>query len=290
MIRCERATIERSGRVVVEALSITLEAGEATALVGPTGAGKSSWLAAMATAVPLHAGSMFVEGHCVRREAEAVRRAVGYVPDRLPSWPGLRAREFLELFAAVLPATARAGAVSRALDLAGLSADPAMPIEHLAAGQRKRLLLARALLHDPSVLLLDDPWGGLDPAERAGVERLISDTHLMGRTVVAAIDDAVVPTCFTRLVVLSEGRLVTAGAAVPSAHAEGRAWRHLAICRGSAETAAMVLAAHGAEARAIDADAVMVRPGPRLVDGAEAIAAAIHGVGPLPAHLIRRVR
>ena len=91
MIRCERATVERSGRVVVESLSLDVAPGEATAVVGRTGAGKSSLLAAVATVLPLHAGEILVDGHSVGRQAEQVRQRVGYVPDRLPAWPGLRA-------------------------------------------------------------------------------------------------------------------------------------------------------------------------------------------------------
>ncbi|MFM9010670.1 MAG: ATP-binding cassette domain-containing protein, partial [Planctomycetota bacterium] len=100
MIRCERATVERAGRVVVESLTLAVAAGEALAVVGRSGAGKSSLLAAVATALPLHAGEILVDGRSVVRAAEDVRRRIGYVPDRLPAWPGLRAEEFLEVCAA----------------------------------------------------------------------------------------------------------------------------------------------------------------------------------------------
>lgn len=236
MIRCDRATVERSGRVAVESLTIAVAAGEALAVIGRTGAGKSSLLAAVATAVPLHAGEILVDGHSVAREPERVRRAIGYVPDRLPGWPGVRAGEFLDLFAAaggLRGAEARA-AVDRALDMAGLSADRTAPIDDLPAGRRKRLLLARALLHDPQVLVLDDPFGGLDPFERCDAIRLVSDAHLIDRTVVAAIDDADVPGCFTHVAVLHEGRLRAVGRSEPAAFGADRRWRCAMVCRGSA--------------------------------------------------------
>jgi ABC-2 type transport system ATP-binding protein len=278
MIRCERASVERSGRLVVEAVTLTVGHGQAAALVGRTASGKSSLLAAAATAWPLHAGDILVAGRSIRRGADLVRRSLGYVPDRMPGWPGLRAGEFLEVFASAagLRGERLAAAVTRGLGLGGLPAGDRTPLDALAAGQRKRLLLARALLHEPDVLLLDDPFGGLDPLERREMERLIGDAHLMGRTVLAAIDDADVPACFTHLFVLADGSLAASGPATPAAFSAGRAWRCAAVCRGAAERAAAVLAAAGLEARAADADAVsfVLDPGRSSVGPAVATLAA----------------
>lgn len=260
MIRCERATVARGGRVAVESLTLTIAAGEALAVVGRTGAGKSSLLAAAATAVPLHAGELLVDGLSVTRQAEAVRRRIGYVPDQLPAWPGLRAGEFLGVFAAaaVVDAGRRRMAVERALDMAGLATDRAALLDDLPAGRRKRLLVARALLHDPQVLLLDDPFGGLDARERSDMAGLIADAHLIDRTVLAAIDDADVPGCFTHVAVLDEGRLREAGPADPRAFAAGRSWRHTVVCRGAAAEAARIAAPRAAECRVLDADRLTV--------------------------------
>lgn len=254
MIRCERATVERDGLVSCESVSLAVAPGHATALVGPSGAGKSSLLAAVATALPLHAGEILVDGRSVRREGDAVRKVVGYVPARMPPWPGLRAAEFLELFAdaAGLRGAAIDAAVERALGTAGLAGKGQMQVDALAEGEAKRLLVARALIHDPAVLLFDDPFGGLDPAGRRDVERLVSDAHLMGRTVLAAIGDADVPGCFTHLAVLREGRIVAAGPADPAAF-PGRTWTHRVECPGRAADAVRVIGPIVEEAAADDA-------------------------------------
>jgi len=276
MIRCERATVERSGRVVVESLSLAVLPGQAVAVVGRTGAGKSSLLAAVATVLPLHAGAILVDGHAVGREAEQVRRRVGYVPDRLPAWPGVRAAEFLRVFAAAagLHGQGLRMAVDRAVAMAGLERERSAPLDDLPAGHRKRILMARALLHDPQVLVLDDPFGGLDAFERRELARLIADAHLIDRTVLAAIDDADVPTCFTHLAVLAEGRLVASGPADPAAFATGRTWRCRALCRGAAERAVAVLEAAGVTAASGEGDAVMF-----------SVAGARAGIGPAAAAL-----
>lgn len=275
MIRCERATVQRAGRVVVEAVSLTVAAGQALALVGRGGSGKTSLVAAAATALPLHAGEILVDGRSVRRDAEAVRRLIGYAPARMPAWPGLRADEFLELcgVAAGLRGGPLSAAVSKGLALAGLGGDRHAEIDTLPVGAAKRLLLARAALHEPQVLLLDDPLGSLDPMERRDIERLIGDLHLMGRTVLAAIDDAVVPACFTHVAVLDEGRLVACGPAEPAAFAAGRRWRYAVVCRAAAERAAPVVDRLAGACRIDEPDRVTFELGPGGVSLGEVVSA-----------------
>lgn len=277
MIRCQRASVARGGQIVVESVSCDWNAGRAIAIIGRGGAGKSSLLAAVATALPLHAGDILVAGLSVRSDAAGVRRRIGYVPATLPEWPGLRAEEFLQLSATAsgLPGEKIRGAVDRGLALAGLAGQGRMPLEALSAATAKLLLVARAVLHDPEVLLLDDPFAGLDPAGRARVEQLVEDAHLMGRTVLAAIDDAAVPRCFTDLAVLREGRLVATGPHDRRSFEAGRCWSCRLVCPGGAAAAAAVVAACAIRARAIDDDVVECDSDPRRASLADLVAAIV---------------
>lgn len=284
MIRCERATVERGGLVVCESVSLVVSPGHATALVGASGAGKSSLLAAAATALPLHAGDILIDGRSVRREADAVRRTIGYVPSVMPPWPGLRVDEFLELFAdaAGLRGAAIDAAIGRTLDQAGLAGRSGLEVDALAAGEAKRLLLARALMHEPAVLLLDDPFAGLDPAGRRDAERLVADAHLLGRTVLAAVDGADVPACFTHVAVLAEGRLVAAGPADPAAF-PGRSWTRRIACPGRAAEAVRAIGPFVVEAVALDDDVLTCRHDPARGPFADVLAALVRAGLPVEA-------
>jgi len=243
MIHFDRVIVERSGQMVIDRLSLAVAPGETLAIIGRAGAGKSTLLEALATAIPIRGGELLVAGHSVRRDPDAVRARLGYVPAQLAAWPAVRADEFLALFgrSAGLTGHGLQAAVNRALDLADLKGKGGTPIDRLPVGQAKLLLIGRALLHAPDLLVLDDPMGSLDPRQRQSVERLISDLQIAGRTVVAAIDDARVPECFSQLAVLAEGRLVHQGPATFAAFSAGRAWRYRLHCPGQAEAAAALI-------------------------------------------------
>lgn len=262
MIRCERLSVERSGQIVVDRVSLAVPSGRALGVIGRTGAGKSSLVAALGGAIPIHGGDFFVNEISAGREPERVRRLIGYAPARLDAWPAARAADVLELFAvaAGLPTESATRAIKRGLAFARLA--PGDRVDRLADGAAKRLLVARALLNDPEVLLLDDPFSGLDPFDRGEVERIIGDATLLGRTVVAALDDAHVPDCFTHLAVLAGGRIVAEGEASPAAFAAGRTWRHRFVCRGRAAEAVLVLRPLTAEASATDTDTIDCRIDP----------------------------
>lgn len=186
-----------SARPQFSPLDLDVPSGSATAVIGPTGAGKSLLLALVAGVVRAASGSIEVVGR------------VGYAPATLIENPAVRCDELLEFMGieAGLTGRARREAVGRALSMAGLIDRPGERVDQLSDGQRKRLLIASALLSDPDVLILDDPMQSLDPAGRADVERLVGDAALAGRCVLAAINDARLGGCWTDVAVMRAGRI-----------------------------------------------------------------------------------
>jgi len=275
MIGCDRASVARGRHLVVEGVTLAVPAGQTLAVIGLTGAGKSSLVAAIAGVVPLHAGDIRVARHSVRREAAAVARLVGYMPDRLPAWPGLEVRGLVDMAAAAGDLAGRRlqAAVDTALETCGLTAHGRTPLDALPAGAAKRVLLARALVHDPPVLLLDDPFGGLDPRERDDLEARIAAARSTGCTVVAALDDGVVPSCFSHLAVMHEGRLVESGPADAATVAVGRRWRVRIVCPGRAADAVRVLADLATDLEPQTADIVACRIDPGAVPISRLVAA-----------------
>jgi ABC-type multidrug transport system ATPase subunit len=264
----------QGGGPAVDGVTLTIGPGEAWAVIGRTGAGRSTLLAALGGALPPVRGDVVIEGQSLRAAPAAYRRLVGYVPAGLVTWPAIRAGELLELFAASggLSGSRLRSAVERGLTMAGLAGAGQARIDHLPDGSAKRLLVARALLFDPRVLVLDDPFRGLDPLERRDLERLIADMTLVERCVVAALDDAAVPGCFTHLAVLAAGRLVHQGRAAPAAF-PGRTWPFRFSVPGRAEDAAVILRSFTPPPEARDADTVVA-----LLRGEGGVPALLHAL------------
>jgi ABC-2 type transport system ATP-binding protein len=232
-------------------------------------------VAAIAGAVPLAGGEIVVNGRSQRREPAMARRMCGYVPAALEGWPGIRADEFLDLFATAVGLSGKrlTEARTRALDLAGLSGDARL--DTLPEATTKRLLLGRAVLHDPAILALDDPFRGLDPRGRLLCEKLIEAAVLVERTVVAALDDAIVPACFTHIALLDGGRILARGPAHPATFAPGRTWTWRVTVSRDAVAARECLADRVPEAHLVDDHTVDCRIDPVLSPPAALVTALV---------------
>jgi len=270
MIRVEAVGVDVGGVRAIDGVTLAIGPGEAWALIGRCGSGRSTLLAAIAGTIPLAAGDVVIEGVSLRDDPRSYRRLVGYVPAGLVAWPAIRAGDFLELFAAEggLAGKPLAAAVERGLAAAGLSGGAQVRVDRLPDGAAKRLLVARALLFDPRVLVLDDPFRALDPAERRDVERLIADMMLVDRCIVAACDDGVVPSGWTHLALVASGRLVRQGVATPEGFG-ARRYRVRFAVPGRADEAVAIFGS-GPSVRAVDPDTVEAS-----FAGSAAIAAAV---------------
>ena len=275
MIHIERAVIRAGDVAAVAGVTLDAAAGESWAIIGAGGCGKGALVAAIAGAVPLSGGDIVVAGISHRRQPAAAYQMCGYAPAGLESWPAIRAAEFLDLFgmAAGLAPDQLALARSRALEVAGLHGPERL--DTISEGASKRLLLGRAVLHDPAVVALDDPFRGLDPAERSLCERLIEAAMMADRTVVAAIDDGVVPSCFSHVALMDSGRIVAHGPAHPATFDPTRTWWWRVTVRNNAAGARECLADRVPVAHLIDEQTVDCRIAPALSPPATLLTALI---------------
>ncbi|WP_241983409.1 ABC transporter ATP-binding protein [Cryobacterium tagatosivorans] len=211
--------------------TLTVPPGSVTALIGPNGAGKTTLLLMLASLLAPDAGTITIAGHDPVADPQAVRAAMGWMPDVLGSWPSLSVRASLEVTGRMYRMS-RPAAEARANELIGLTGLEALadrPSRVLSRGQKQRLSLARALVHSPSVLLLDEPASGLDPAARVALRELVrrlageGTAILVSSHVLAELDEMA-----DAAVYLADG--VTASAErIAEAGASARSWRIRAL-------------------------------------------------------------
>lgn len=161
----------------VAGMSLVAPRGQVTALVGPNGCGKSTLMLMLATLLAPDTGTVQVAGFDPAVDAASVRARVGWMPDQFGTWDSLRVREVLEIVgrAYFMPAAAIAQRVPELLAELDLEPLANQPAHVLSRGQKQRLGLARALMHRPEVLILDEPASGLDPASRRNLQRIVKD-------------------------------------------------------------------------------------------------------------------
>lgn len=172
----------------VRGIDLTAGYGEVTALVGPNGAGKTTLLLVLATLLTPDAGLVRVAGHDPVAEPRAVRAQIGWSPDVFGTYDVLSCREYLETAAAAhrLPKHDRRSRAEELLELVGLTEFAGQATRVLSRGQKQRLGLARALVHRPTVLLLDEPAAGLDPRARVALRDLLRSLAAAGAAVVVS--------------------------------------------------------------------------------------------------------
>ncbi len=199
----------------VRDLSLEVPTGSVFGLIGPNGAGKSTTLSILASVLTPTSGSARIAGFDPVTDPRSVRRRVGYMPDVLGVYDNLSVQEYLEFFAAAyaLPKATWKGLVDGLLELVGLEVKRTAMVESLSRGMKQRLALARALVHDPDVLLLDEPASGLDPRARVELRVLLAELQSMGKTIVISshILSEMEEMC-SHIAIMEAGRLLAVGA------------------------------------------------------------------------------
>jgi ABC-2 type transport system ATP-binding protein len=206
---------KRYGRhLALQSLDFVVPQGEIFGFLGPNGAGKTTTIRILATLTPPDAGTATIGGVRVDRDVFGVRKLIGYMPDFFGVYDRLTVVEYLEFYADCydVPARRRRAVARDLLELVDLGERAGDPVDTLSRGMKQRLCLARTLVHDPQVLLLDEPASGLDPVARIEMRELIRELRRMGKTVL--ISSHIVPEVeelCTWIGVIDGGRMVQVG-------------------------------------------------------------------------------
>jgi ABC-2 type transport system ATP-binding protein len=186
IVRTEGLVKRYGTKVAVAGVDLSVEAGEIFGLVGPNGAGKSTTLKILATLLQPSAGIVEIAGWSVTRNPDQVRGVLGFMPDVFGVYDDMKVWEYLDFFGRCygLSAAARRRVIGDLLELVDLADKKDDYVQTLSRGMEQRLCLAHALVHDPQVLLLDEPASGLDPRARVELRELLRELRTLGKTIV----------------------------------------------------------------------------------------------------------
>lgn len=198
----------------VDRLNLKIEAGELFGFIGPNGAGKSTTIRFLATLLKATYGEGIVNGHSVTRKPLDVRRSVGYMPDNFGVYDGMKVWEFLDFFALAyqIGRAKRKQVINDVLELLDLTHKRDDYVNGLSRGMKQRLCLAKTLVHDPPVLILDEPSSGLDPRARLEVKALLKELRRMGKTILISSHILTeLADCCTSIGIIERGQLLMHG-------------------------------------------------------------------------------
>src|SRR6476619_6294916 len=200
--------------VAVSNLNLKINAGEMFGFIGPNGAGKSTTIRFLATLLRPTFGEGRIAGHAVVSDPMAVRRLIGFMPDDFGVYDGMKVWEFLDFFAVAyqIPRASRKKIIGEVLELLDLTHKKDDYVNGLSKGMKQRLCRAKTLVHDPPVLILDEPASGLDPRARLEMKALLNELRRMGKTILVSshILSELADFC-TSIGIIERGKLLAAG-------------------------------------------------------------------------------
>lgn len=186
MIETINLSKEYGELVALNNLNLTIQAGDCFGFIGPNGAGKTTTIKILATLLKPTRGQAMIDGLTVGYQNRQIRPIIGYVPDFMGAYEDMVVSEYLEFFAAAygIHGGQRTKVVADVLDLTDLTYKTNAEVNSLSRGMQQRLSVARVLLHDPKVLLMDEPASGLDPRARIEMRELLKELKRMGKTII----------------------------------------------------------------------------------------------------------
>ena len=210
-----RGLVKRYGdQLAVAGVDLRVGPGEIFGLVGPNGAGKTTTMKILATLLAPTAGEAFVTGIPIDADPIEVRRRIGYMPDFYGVYDDLRVWEYLDFFGRCygVPGSRRPAMIGELLEIVGLADKREAYVESLSRGMRQRLCLAHTLVHDPALLILDEPASGLDPRARVEMREILRELRAMGKTIL--VSSHILPELgemCTGVAIIDRGQVLRAG-------------------------------------------------------------------------------
>ncbi len=238
-------------------ITFNIEGGEIFGLVGPNGAGKTTTMRMLVTLLKPDHGEIFVGGHSIRKNPNDVRRLIGFMPNSFGVYGDMTVQEYLDFFGACykIHPNQRAHLITDLLDLVDLGHRRDDMVDTLSTGLKQRLGLARVLIHDPNILVLDEPASGLDPRARVEIRELLLEVARLGKTILFSSHIlADVGELCTRVGIIEDGKLVAIGTLEQlSAHVMPHRQLHIGLLDRKEEAQAMLQSMMGvSDVRAVD--------------------------------------
>lgn len=200
--------------VALDSMDLAVERNSIFGFVGPNGAGKTTSIRILCTLLPPSSGEAWIDGYSVRDEPNLVRSRIGYMPDFFGVYEDMKVWEYMDFFASCynVPANRRGPMTDELLELVDLGEKKYAYVEGLSRGMKQRLCLARTLVHDPALLVLDEPASGLDPRARVEMRELLRELRSMGKTIMLSshILAELADVC-THIGIIERGKLLATG-------------------------------------------------------------------------------
>ena len=209
MIQVSHITKIYDGQRALDDVSFSAQKGEVVGLLGPNGAGKSTLMKILTCFIPPTEGEVTICGHSIYEDSLAVRREIGYLPEHNPLYTDMYVREFLRFAAGVYGMKHCRDRVEEMIELVGLTPESNKRIGQLSKGYRQRVGLAQALIHNPKVLILDEPTTGLDPNQLEEIRSVIKNA---GKDKVVLLSTHImqeVEAMCSRAIIINHGRIVS---------------------------------------------------------------------------------
>jgi len=243
MISAQNLTRRFGGFTAVDNVSFEVGKGEIIGFIGPNGAGKTTTMRILTGFLPASEGRAVVAGHDVFEDSMSVRKKVGYLPETPPLYPELSIGVYLKFIAEIrgIPSSKRTTRIGEVMELVGLSGWENRILGSLSKGYRQRVGLAQAVIHDPEVLVLDEPASGLDPTQVVGIREFIVDLASRRTVILSTHILPEVERICPRVVMINQGKIVADGALDEVCSKGGGGVRYRVALKGSEDDNLAVL-------------------------------------------------